>query len=129
MLLRGVVQNHVRRLFKVDRSGGAGSFQISGIDHRSFSNFRLPFAETPQVGGISGRPGASCFDLIREDAPIVSQQEINFKPALIAEEIEVGLISGVQSCLHRFDNDHVLEEIAEQRIATDHIGRFDAEQP
>ena len=67
MLLRSVVQNHIRRLFKVNRSGGAGSFQISGIDHRSFSNFRLPFAETPQVGGISGRLGASGFDLIRED--------------------------------------------------------------
>ena len=58
---------------KLTAAGGAGSFQISGIDHRSFSNFRLPFAETPQVGGISGRPGASGFDLIREDAPIVSQ--------------------------------------------------------
>ena len=129
MLLRSVVQNHVRRLFNVDRRGGAGLFQISGIDHRSFSNFRLPFAETPQVGGISGRLGASGFDLIREDAPIVSQQEVYFKSALIAAEIEVGLISGVQPCLHRFDNDHILKEIAEQRITTDHISKFDAEQP
>ena len=124
MLLRGVAQNHVRRLFEVDRSGGAGAFQISGIDHRSLSDFRLPFAETLQVGGVPGRPSASGFDLIREDSPIVGQQEIDFKTPLIAEKIEIGLIPGVQPCLHRFNNNHVLEEIAEQRIATDHIGGF-----
>ena len=52
MLLRGVAQNRVRRLFEVDRGGGAGTFQISGIDHRSLSDFRLPFTETLQVGGV-----------------------------------------------------------------------------
>ena len=125
MLLRGVAQNRVRRLFEVDRGGGAGTFQISGIDHRSLSDFRLPFTETLQVGGVSGRPGASGFDLIREDSPIVGQQEIDFKTPLIAEEIEIGQIPGVQACLHGFNNNHVLEEIVEPRIATDHIGGVD----
>lgn len=72
--------------------------------------------------------GHGRFDLYGNQLPVPPEQQIDFITAVVAIVVEFGFFPCVESGFQGFDDDQVLEEIADQRIPRRLRGRFDTEQ-
>ena len=68
------------------------------------------------------------FDLYGDQLPVPPEQQVDFIAPVVTVEIEFGFFPRVESVFQGFDDDHVLEEIADQRVPGRLRWRFDTEQ-
>lgn len=116
-------------LRKTNHSGiGQVRGKVARVDDVSLPCAGRDFSESRNSSHELRIKGHGRFDLYGNQLPVPPEQQIDFITAVVAIVVEFGFFPCVESGFQGFDDDQVLEEIADQRIPRRLRGRFDTEQ-